>query len=252
MMKNMKLQLIRHATLRLEYAGLSLVVDPMLAEEGANPPIANTPNARPNPLVPWSLAPGELGSVDAVLVTHLHPDHWDDAAAAALPKATPVFCQPGDAKTIRSHSFDGVTEVAEPLRFRGITVARTSGKHGTCVIGRLMGKVSGFVLQAEDQPTVYIAGDTIWCGDVKQALDVYRPDVTVVNAGGARFLHGDPITMDADDVVSLCRYAPYTKVVAVHMEAINHCLVTREDLRNRLSAEGLLHQVAIPEDGEWV
>jgi hypothetical protein len=34
------------------------------------------------------------------------------------------------------------------------------------------------------------------------------------------------------------------------MDAINHCLVTREDLKSRLAAEGLMHQVMIPNDGE--
>ena len=41
--------------------------------------------------------------------------------------------------------------------------------------------------------------------------------------------------MDERDVIELLRYAPYTKAVAVHMEAINHCLVTREELSGRLA-----------------
>jgi hypothetical protein len=83
-------------------------------------------------------------------------------------------------------------------------------------------------------------------------LKAHRPDITVVNAGGARFEVGNPITMDADDVVSLCQYAPFTKVVAVHMDTINHCLVSREDLYSRLMSEELLDQVVIPGDGDWI
>ena len=87
---------------------------------------------------------------------------------------------------------------------------------------------------------------------MRDALDEYRPAVTVVNAGGARFAAGDPITMDEDDVVRVCRHAPETRVVAVHMEAINHCLTTRAALRERLEREGLAGQASIPEDGEWL
>ncbi|OIA99598.1 hypothetical protein AK95_20740 [Paenibacillus sp. LC231] len=58
--------------------------------------------------------------------------------------------------------------------------------------------------------------------------------------------------MDERDVIELLRHAPYTKVVAVHMEAINHCLVTREELSGRLTAEDLRAQIEIPQDGEWV
>jgi len=247
----MKLQLIRHATLWLEYAGNRFLIDPMFSDAGANPPIINSTNDRRNPLVPMPVPADELLHPDAVLVTHLHPDHWDAAAAEVLPKTLPIICQPGDESRIGSSGFISVTAVQERLAFQGVTIARTGGQHGTGEIGEKMGQVSGFVLKADGEPTLYIAGDTIWCDDVKEALDSHRPDVVVVNAGGARFAVGDPITMDADDVVNLCRYAPQTTIVAVHMDSINHCLVTRVDLRDRLVAEALLQQVAIPEDGEW-
>jgi L-ascorbate metabolism protein UlaG (beta-lactamase superfamily) len=248
----MKLQLIRHATLGLHYAGVHFLIDPMLSEVGVNPPIANSTNERRNPLVPLPSSADTWLQPDAVLVTHLHRDHWDEAAAAALPKSTPIFCQPGDEEIIESSGFTSVTTIDPSLVFKGVTIIRTSGQHGTGDIGQKMGRVSGFVLQADGHPTLYITGDTVWCSDVLRALDSHKPDVTVINAGGAQFAVGDPITMDADDVTSLCRHAPYTKVVAVHMDTINHCLVTRADLYSRLAADGLLDQVAIPEDGGWV
>ncbi|OCT11260.1 hypothetical protein A8709_06180 [Paenibacillus pectinilyticus] len=248
----MKLQLLRHATLWLEYAGIQFLIDPMFSEEGVNPPIVNTANSRRNPLVSLPFPLDELREPDAIIVTHLHGDHWDAAAAEKLSKSTPILCQPGDEGTFTAAGFSSVTAVQETLTLQGVTLVRTGGQHGTGEIGKLMGQVSGFVFQAATEPTLYIAGDTIWCEDVQQALEAHQPDWTVVNAGGAQFVMGDPITMNANDVVSLCRYAPFSKVVAVHMDAINHCHVTREDLRNRVTAEGLEEQVAIPEDGEWV
>jgi L-ascorbate metabolism protein UlaG (beta-lactamase superfamily) len=248
----MKLQLVRHATLWLQYAGVNFLVDPMFSDAGVNPPIANSTNNRFNPLVPLPSAIDDYLHPDTVLVTHLHRDHWDEAAAKALSKSTPILCQPEDDKGIASSGFTSVTAINETLMFKGVTINRTSGQHGTGEIGKKMGHVSGYVLKADSQPTLYIAGDTIWCDDVKQALNAHQPDITVVNAGGARFALGNPITMDADDVISLCQYAPYTKVVAVHMDSINHCLISRQDLYNRLAAEGLLDQVAIPGDGDWI
>lgn len=58
--------------------------------------------------------------------------------------------------------------------------------------------------------------------------------------------------MDESDAIELLRYAPYTMAVAVHMEANNHCLVTRDELSSRLTAEDLRAQIKIPQDGEWV
>ncbi|WP_426452895.1 MBL fold metallo-hydrolase [Paenibacillus sp. S-38] len=248
----MKLRLIRHATLWIEYGGLTFLVDPMFSPEGANPPINGSTNERRNPLVPLPLPLESLLDPSAVLVTHTHQDHWDKAAAAALNPAMPLLCQPQDQALFEGSGFREVLPVIASAEFKGVTITRTGGRHGTGEIGQRMGPVSGFVLRAPGEPVLYITGDTIWCDEVKQALDEHRPDMTVVNAGGARFAQGDPITMDADDVTAVCRYAPYTRVAAVHMDTINHCLVTRDDLRSRLKEEGLLGQTAIPEDGDWL
>jgi hypothetical protein len=58
--------------------------------------------------------------------------------------------------------------------------------------------------------------------------------------------------MTTDDVVAVARHAPQARVIAVHFEAINHCLQTRADLHQRLRDEGLTHQVTVPEDGAEV
>lgn len=170
-----------------------------------------------------------------------------------MDKSLPILCQPGDDATVRAGGFTDVTELNESFIFKDTTIFRTTGQHGVGEIGKLMGQVSGYVFKAEGEPTLYIAGDTIWCDDVKQALDEHHPDFTLVNAGGARFLEGGPIIMNEEDVVSLCRYAPCTKIAAIHMESINHCFTTRSDLNDRLHAEQLNDQVQIPldSDGEW-
>jgi Predicted Zn-dependent hydrolases of the beta-lactamase fold len=248
----MNIQLIRHATLWLEYAGLQLLVDPMFSEAGVNPPINNSTNDRRNPLVSLPFGKEQLLKPDAILVTHLHADHWDAAAAEVLPQSTPIYCQPEDSARITSQLFSNVMEIGKSIHYQGITITRTSGQHGMGEIGKRMGQVSGFVLQAAGEPVLYIAGDTVWCDEVKQAMDTFQPDVMVVNAGGAQFAVGDPITMNTEDVIQVCRYAPAAKVIAVHMDTINHCLVTREELAQALKAEGLLNQVLIPADGEGV
>ena len=249
----MRLRLIRNATLRIRFAGRDLILDPMLDPAGARPPVEDTADPRRNPLVGLP-EPAEVvvNGLDAAIISHLHRDHLDDTAIELLPFELPVFAQPEDAETLRERGFTDVRPVDDALDWDGVRITRTSARHGTGRIGELMAPVSGFVLAAEGEPVLYLAGDTIWCDEVAAVLEAHRPAVVVVNAGAARFLEGDPIVMTADDVVAVVRHAPDARVVAVHLEAIIHCFLTHADLHQRLRDEGLGDRVTVPEDGAEV
>lgn len=249
----MQIQFLRHATLIVSLSGVRLLVDPMLGPAEAMDPIQNSANPRRNPLVGLPLSDAELSAtlaqVSGVLVTHTHRDHWDAAAAELLPKHLPLLCQPEDEAKFREAGFANMLPIPSELTWHGIRFQRTGGQHGTGVIGQRMAPVSGFVLSAAGEPTLYIAGDTIWCTEVAEALQVHTPEVIVVNAGAAAFLTGDPITMTAEAVAQVCRARPGARVLAVHMEAINHCGLTRAALRQHLEQAGLSDPVLIPPDG---
>jgi L-ascorbate metabolism protein UlaG (beta-lactamase superfamily) len=249
----MRLRLIRHATLVVEYCGNTFLVDPMLDDAGARPAIENSPNPRKNPLVPLPIPAEEVvKDAGAVLVTHTHSDHWDVTAAKLLPKKVPLFGQPEDEAKFQGQGFTQVQPVEESTTWKGVSLTRTPCQHGTGEIGKKMAPASGFVLEGQGEASLYLAGDTVWCREVAETIRDFQPKVTVVNSGAAQFLQGDPITMTADCVISVCRTALNSQIVAVHMEAINHCLLTRDDLAFQLESARVIQQVAIPNDGEWV
>lgn len=248
-----RLRLFRNATCRIEYGGKVFLLDPFLSEAGALPAFNNTPNPRPNPLVPLPIPAAQIVSgIDATLLTHPHVDHWDPVARDLLPKNAVIFVQPADRERVVGAGFTAAREVDTAVTWEGTTISRTGGQHGRGAVGQRMGTVSGYVLSRPGAPTVYIAGDTIWCPEVAEAVRIHKPTVIVVNAGEAQFLEGGPIIMGLDDVVTVCRAAPQATVVAVHMEAVNHCMLSRDGLRAGLVRSGVTSTVLIPRDGDEV
>jgi L-ascorbate metabolism protein UlaG (beta-lactamase superfamily) len=241
-----QLTLIRSATLRLDYGAHTLLVDPQLDPAGARDAVPNTPNPRRSPLGELPV-PAEqvVEGIDALLVTHLHRDHFDETAKELLLRHVPLFCQPPDTERLHADGFTDVRPVHGDATLGDILIARTEGHHGTGDIGAAMAPVCGFVLAAPGEPTVYIAGDTILCDEVRAAVAEYTPDFIVVNASAAQFNEGGPIVMDNDDVAQLSREVPDATIVAVHFETVSHSTQTRADLR-ALN----LPNARIPDDGE--
>jgi len=227
----MKVTLVRHATLLLETSLGRVLVDPMLRSVGTTPPIEGTPKPRPNPLVELPFpAEDVVRDVDLCVITHLHSDHFDDRARELLPPDLPILTMPEHARLLEEQGFTHVCTERPGFSL-------TSGRHGTGAIGEAMGAVCGFVVD-----DLYVAGDTIWCDQVRDALATHHPRALIVNAGGARFIGSAPIVMNANDVLTLRRSTNAT-VIAVHLEAINHCIEPREVYK-------ALDGVLVPADGE--
>jgi L-ascorbate metabolism protein UlaG (beta-lactamase superfamily) len=248
-----RLTLVRHATLVIEAAGRRLMVDPMLDAAGARGPVRGTPDERPNPLVDLPMPAAEAAAgVEAVLLTHTHVDHFDAAGVTTVPAGVPWFCQPEDMADLQQTGLQGSpAPLGEAVTWEGLSITRTGGRHGrTEEMVRALAPVSGYVVRADGEPTLYVAGDTVWCEEVADALAAHEPDVIVVNAGAATFLSGGTVTMEAADVAAVAGAAPEARIVAVHMEAINHCVATRADLAAAAADAGIGLRVLIPSDGD--
>ncbi|WP_423798223.1 MBL fold metallo-hydrolase [Neobacillus sp. SAB-20_R2A] len=249
----MNIQQIRNATVVVEYAGKKFLIDPMLAEKGSYPPFPNSPRQdQKNPLVslPTSID-NIINNIDAVIVTHLHYDHWDEVAKEALPKEIKIFAQnEEDAKEFRNAGFQNVDVLQEDTVFKGIQLIKTKGEHGRGEILKIAGLVCGVVFKHSSEKTLYVAGDTVWYDAVQEVIQTHKPEIIVVNAGDNQFFEGGSLVMGKDDVYEVYKAAPNAKIIAVHMEAVNHWALSREELKNFANEKGISSNILVPDDGE--
>jgi L-ascorbate metabolism protein UlaG (beta-lactamase superfamily) len=257
-----QLQFIRNATSVFSYAGKRFLMDPMFAPKDAYPGFPGTVNSEVrNPLVEMPVKSESLFDVDAVLLSHLHTDHWDRVAQQILPKNLKILVQnEEDAVVVRSQGFIDVEVLPEQINFDGLHITKTRCQHGNDAayavpeMAEFLGESSGFYFSAEAEKSVYFLGDTIWIDEIEQNLKSLKPDVVVINAGRAmmddeRF---GAILTGKEDVARIHRLLPEATIIAIHMKALNHCILSRDELRKFAEENGFSESLIIPEDGETI
>jgi L-ascorbate metabolism protein UlaG (beta-lactamase superfamily) len=249
----MNIHQIRNATIVVEYAGKKFLIDPMLSEKGTYPPFPSLrQNNSKNPLVSLPISIDDIiHDVDAVIVTHLHYDHWDDAAKEALPKEIKIFSQnEEDGTEIRNAGFQNVEVLQENTVFEGIQLIKTKGEHGRGEILKVTGQVCGVVFKHSNEKTLYVAGDTVWYEAVQEVIETHKPEIIVVNGGDVQLSEGGSLIMGKDDIYEVYKAAPDAKIISVHMEAVNHWTLSKEELKNFINEKGISSNVLVPDDGE--
>lgn len=142
---------------------------------------------------------------------------------------------------------------ADYLRKRRLNVQELSGQsagtffngsiqaipclHGEGFIGSLMAHGYGYYIQIPQQPSLYIAGDTLLTAEVRYCLTTLEPAVSVLPAGGARLDLGGDIIMGQADILAALQLSSGI-IVANHLEALDHCPVTRAGLLQEATRRG--------------
>ncbi|MDF2013178.1 MBL fold metallo-hydrolase [Priestia megaterium] len=249
----MKINQIRNATIVVEYANKKFLIDPMLAEKGTYPPFPNSARQdQKNPVVslPTSVE-NIIEDIDAVIVTHLHLDHFDEAAQRILPKGIKMFVQnEEDATEVRNAGFQNVEVLQEDTVFEDIQLIKTKGEHGRGEILKLAGLVCGVVFKHQSEKTLYVAGDTVWYDEVQKVIDTHKPEIIVVNGGDNQFFEGGSLVMGKEDIYKVYKAAPNSQIIVVHMEAVNHWNLSREELKSFINEKEMSSAVLVPDDGQ--
>lgn len=252
----MKITQIRNATIVVEYAGKKILVDPMLSPKGILPSFPNplSGDNRSNPLQELPLPINEvIKDIDAVFLSHLHYDHWDNAAKEILPKNIRIFVQDdADKKEIESAGFTNVEILTEETELEGVKLSRTKAQHGYGETLKIAGKVCGMVLKHDLEKTLYIVADSVWYEGVEEALQKHKPDVITINGGDNQFVGSGQLIMGKHEVKKMYETAPNAQLFVTHMEGVNHNTLSRAELKEFLKENNIADRVAIPDDGESI
>jgi L-ascorbate metabolism protein UlaG (beta-lactamase superfamily) len=245
----MHIQLIRSATLKVKMSNKIFLFDPWLARKGEGRSYAGHIRS---PLVELPITCEEiLSDIDAVIVSHLHSDHFDEKAQELLNPTIPIICHSRDVNALKSLGFSDVRGTSSRLLFGTITIKVTSGQHGPPEVLKDMGDVSGFVLTSTDEPRLYWVGDSIFCDAVRSVVAEDMPDVIVVHACAATWNGFGPLIMDAQMVLDLIKASKSAIVIATHLDCVDSATISREDLRSFAAAAPYVgNRLIIPNDGD--
>lgn len=208
-----------------------------------------------------AIAPEEVPTLDAVLLSHLHGDHFDRVSRARLDRTAPVLSTPHAARRLDRWGFD--TEALPPWHQHQLVkdgetlrVTAVPAIHARGLLGRMLPPVMGSVVEhivgGTVRRSVYFSGDTLTGDHVDEVRERFpRIDAAVVHLGGTRVLMRT-VTMDGPmgvDFVERCRPSV---VVPVHHDDYTVFRSPLSDFVDRARAGGLAATLRCPGRGEVV
>jgi L-ascorbate metabolism protein UlaG (beta-lactamase superfamily) len=175
-----------------------------------------------------ALQPGDLPPLDAVLLSHLHADHFDRVAKASLDRELPVLTTPHAAGRLERAGFSATVPLSHWSSHelvRGddrLRVTSTPGTHGPGVMGRLLPPVMGSVVELEEAGTVtmrlWITGDVIFQPELAAVRERWPDlDAMVIHLGGTR-VFGVLVTMDGPQGMNLVEMIRPGLTIPVHYD----------------------------------
>jgi L-ascorbate metabolism protein UlaG (beta-lactamase superfamily) len=219
-------------TALIELGGLRFLTDPTFDEPQE---YISPSGAKLTKTEPAALGPDALGRVDAVLLSHdQHPDNLDRSGRAFLAEAPLVLTTVVGAGRLTAQ--DAAVPAAglapwdrrELIRPDGgtLTVTAVPALHGPEGFEERTGPVIGFVLAAEDLPTVYVSGDNASLDLVRQIAERFGPvDTAVLFAGAAQApdVYGAALlTLDSAQAAEAARILGSRRAVVLHCDSWAH------------------------------
>ncbi len=249
---------IGNATTLVSYGGFTLLTDPNFLHAGEH--VALGYGLRSRRLKEPALQIPDLPPLDAVVLSHLHGDHWDDVATRELRRDLPVVSTPHATRGLRRRGFTATTGLetwqSQVLR-RGsafVRITAVPARHAPDPLRFLLPSVMGSVLEFGEGDDVslrlHITGDTL-LHDVLAEIPRRFPDLdlALVHLGGTR-VAGILLTMTGEQGVRALRLVRPKAAIPVHYDDYTVFSSPLADFRQAVSSSGLATEVIYLERGQ--
>lgn len=219
---------------------------------------------------PPALTVDELPPLHAVVLSHMHGDHWDRVAEEGLDHHLPIVTTRAAAKRLHSKGFHAAhgldtwrTSVIEQGGNR-LTVTALPGRHAPTAMRRLLPPVMGSMLEfsrtdGTGQCRLYISGDTLLIDELAEIpVHFDSIDAGILHLGGTRLPAGPKlpfgvtVTMDGAQGAEAARRLGLPRVVPVHFDDYGVFASPLADFTKAMSERGLGHRVVEIERGQTV
>ncbi|HLK95947.1 MAG TPA: MBL fold metallo-hydrolase [Nocardioidaceae bacterium] len=253
------LTFIGTATTLVRLGSFTLLTDPNFLHRGQRAYLGKGLWSRR--LTDPAMSPAQLPPLDAVVLSHLHGDHWDRVATRELDKSPPVFTTVKAATRLSRYGFDGrgMRTWDETLLRREreeLRIVSLPGIHARGLLGPVLPPVMGSMLEhtvdGHVRIRVYLSGDTL-DGTHLDAVRERFPDidVAVVHLGGTRVL-AHMVTMDDVQGVRFLRRIQPSVAVPVHYDDYRIFRSPLQRFVDRAGSSGLATDVQVVGRGDTV
>ena len=250
------------ATAIIRFGNLTLLTDPNFLHAGQRAYLGRGLTSKR--LTEPAIDIAELPDLDAVVLSHLHGDHWDRTAQRGLDRDLPILTTPHASRKLQHRGFSrsvGLRTWKSQEIVRGETMMRLTampGRHARGVAERFLPPVMGSMLEFGPLDgtvalRIYISGDTLVIDELAEIPGRY-PDIDagVFHLGGTRLPGGFMVTMDGRQGADLLELVNPRTTIPVHYDDYGVFKSPLSDFRHEIERRGMTDRVTFVEPGQTI
>lgn len=246
--------LVGGPTALIEVDGLTILTDPTFDAPGEYPIPGGVLVKTAGP----AIAASDLPAIDIVTLSHAHhPDNLDASGAeivAGAKKAVGTPMAQSQIASVTALEPWSSTTVTAP-NGRDFVVTAVPARHGPVGCEEITGDVSGFIIESDASPTIYISGDNAAVEYIDDIVARFAHiDIALLFTGAARvgLFDNAPLTLTAEMAATVASKMPHATIFPVHSEGWAHFSEDRELLVEAFATADLSSRLVLAAPGQKV